>query len=164
MFPGIRKPTGVPVFPTPVGVFPEGGFIMANIRELAIAFADKQAALRSMTPAEYLALIEETEAGFKASEESAPIPAEDVHLVVDPKTAIRKNGVICCVCGKTFRVLSARHLKTHELTPDRYRELCGYPRGTSLACGTLRKQREEKMRSMQLWTRRRKNVPTEGAA
>lgn len=141
-----------------------------NFREMAIAFADKQAALRTMTPVEYMALIEETEAQFRAAaaQRVGEPETSGVPLVADPKTAVRKNGVTCCVCGKNFRILSARHLKTHDLTPDQYRALCGYPKDMPLACGILRKQREEKMRSMQLWTRRSKGGQaadqTDGAA
>ena len=36
----------------------------------------------------------------------------------DAKKAIREKSVTCMECGKSFRVLTKRHLATHDLTPE----------------------------------------------
>lgn len=133
-----------------------------NIRDLAIAFADKQAALRPMSPVEYMQLVDDTERLFSESHsDRAPVPeSEPVRLIVDPKTAIKKTSVTCCICGQSFRLLTARHMATHGLTLSGYRALCGYAPDQSLTCTTLRKQRTERMKSMRLWERRQSKTAT----
>lgn len=53
-------------------------------------------------------------------------------LKIKPENAIQKDAIICCICGKKVSSLTSIHLKTHGLTPDEYRKLCGYPPHQSL--------------------------------
>ena len=75
---------------------------------------------------------------------------------IDPKKAIRERSVICCECGKSFKVLTKRHLATHELTPDQYREKYGYKKGTSLVAKALARSRRKNMQDMKLWEKRKR--------
>ena len=59
-------------------------------------------------------------------------------------------------CGKSFRVLTKRHLATHDLTPEAYREKWGYKKGTSLVAKFLARECRKKMQDMQLWEKRKK--------
>ena len=44
----------------------------------------------------------------------------------NPQNAIGDNYIICCLCGAEMKSLS-RHLKTHHsISPEKYREICGY--------------------------------------
>ena len=74
----------------------------------------------------------------------------------DAKKAIREKSVTCMECGKSFRVLTKRHLATHDLTPEAYREKWGYKKGTSLVAKSLARERRKKMQDMQLWEKRKK--------
>jgi predicted transcriptional regulator len=49
------------------------------------------------------------------------------------KKSIRKTTVTCLECGATFKQLSVRHLRDHDLEPRSYRAKYGIPRTQPLA-------------------------------
>jgi len=54
-------------------------------------------------------------------------------LKVKPQDAIKKDAIICCICGKSMSSINARHLAAHNgLTKKGYLKLCGYPADQSL--------------------------------
>lgn len=55
--------------------------------------------------------------------------------------SIQRTKVICLECGKTFRQLSAKHLKMHSLTPKDYKHKHGIPMRQSLSARTLSAKR-----------------------
>jgi predicted transcriptional regulator len=87
--------------------------------------------------------------------------AVETEPAIDPKNAIRERSVICCECGKSFKVLTKRHLASHGLTPEQYREKFGYKKGTSLVAKSLARDRRKTMQGMKLWEKRRKAVKPE---
>ena len=47
---------------------------------------------------------------------------------VKPQDAIKKDAILCCICGKSMNSINARHLASHNgLTKEGYLKLCGYP-------------------------------------
>ena len=52
-----------------------------------------------------------------------------------------------------MRVITKAHLLTHGLTPESYRELCGYKKGTPLISKSLQRERRNKMSELRLWER-----------
>jgi predicted transcriptional regulator len=88
-------------------------------------------------------------------------PIVETEPAVDPKNAIREKSVICCECGKSFKVLTKRHLATHGLTPEQYREKYGYKKGTSLVAKSLARSRRKTMQDMKLWEKRKKTIKAE---
>ena len=74
---------------------------------------------------------------------------------VDPKKAIREKSVICLECGKSFKILSKRHLAQHGLTPQEYKEKWGFKKNQSLVAKSLSRQRRKKMQEIQLWKKRK---------
>lgn len=74
------------------------------------------------------------------AEETPAAPVEETKkkritkrsLKVKPETAIQDDQILCCVCGNTYKSLTATHLKAHGLTPEEYRKVCGYPADQSL--------------------------------
>lgn len=71
---------------------------------------------------------------------------------------ISERGVICLECNKTFKLLTRRHLLSHDLTADEYREKWGYAKNTPLVSKSLQRERRKKMKDMKLWEKRRKAV------
>ena len=63
---------------------------------------------------------------------------------------------IGCVCGKSFKILTKKHLGSHDLTPAEYREKFGYKKNFPLVCKSLQRERRKKMKDMKLWTKRGK--------
>jgi len=75
---------------------------------------------------------------------------------VDPMKAIREKSVICLECGKSFKILSKRHLAQHGLTPQEYKEKWGFKKNQSLVAKALSRQRRKKMQEIQLWKKRKR--------
>lgn len=63
--------------------------------------------------------------------------------VTDPKRSILKNKIICLECGAEFKQLSAKHLATHDLTPNDYRKKYGFPASQPLSCKSLTERRKK---------------------
>ena len=69
---------------------------------------------------------------------------------------ISEKSVSCLECGKSFKLLTRRHLLSHGLTAEEYREKWGYPKDMPLVCKSLQRERRKKMKDMKLWEKRRK--------
>lgn len=123
----------------------------------AIQIVKAQASVRKMTEDEiasmvkYLAeRIKDLALGMEIEEEG-----DTAHPPVEPKKAIREKSVICLECGKSFKVLTKKHLQSHDLTPEEYKEKWGYKKNTALVAKALARQRRKKMQDMQLWKKRK---------
>ncbi|WP_027371561.1 MucR family transcriptional regulator [Desulfovermiculus halophilus] len=127
----------------------------------ALDIVKAQASVRNMTEEEITSMVQGlskqlkkiTEGGAE-SQERTEQPQEPA---VDPKKAIREKSVVCLECGKTFKVLTKRHLALHGLTPEEYKEKWGMKKNTALIAKGLARQRKQKMNEMQLWKRRKAN-------
>lgn len=121
----------------------------------ALEIVKAQASVRTMTEEEITSMVQKLAAGIKAIAEDGSIEIEpDASL--DPKKAIREKTIICCVCGKSFKILTKKHLSSHDLTPEEYREKFGYKKKLPLVCKSLQRERRKKMKEMKLWTKRGK--------
>jgi predicted transcriptional regulator len=108
-----------------------------------------------MTEEEITSMVQKLAAGIKAISEDGAIVAES-DPTLDPKKAIREKSITCCICGKSFKILTKKHLSSHDLTPEEYREKCGYKKKLPLVCKSLQRERRKKMKEMKLWTKRGK--------
>ncbi len=128
---------------------------MEDYLKQAIEIVKAQASVRNMNEEEITSMIRALAQSIRGvAEGSAPVV--DAEPAVDPKNAIREKSVICCECGKSFKVLTKRHLATHGLTPEEYREKYGYKKGTSLVAKSLARDRRKTMQGMKLWEKRKK--------
>jgi predicted transcriptional regulator len=73
---------------------------------------------------------------------------------VDPRRSIKEKSIVCLECGKTFKVITKKHLIVHGLDAVAYREKWGLKKGTPLTCKELQRARRQKMRDMKLWEKR----------
>ena len=131
------------------GRTPQGG-MMDEYMEKALDIVKAQAAVRPMTEEEILAQIRRLSSllrGMKQKEETPPVPKKT-------RRSIREQRILCLECGRSFRMLTSRHLATHRLTPDEYRDKWGLKKDTPLLCRALQKARRTTMHSMRLWERR----------
>ncbi len=104
---------------------------MEDYLKQAIEIVKAQASVRNMKEDEITSMIKALASSISGVAGGA-VPAVETEPAIDPKKAIKERSVICCECGKSFKVLTKRHLITHELTPDQYREKYGYKKGTAL--------------------------------
>lgn len=121
----------------------------------ALEIVKAQAGFRSMTEDELASMIKSLSEAIRdlvPVAESSPAGMEK---------APTDKYVICLECGKAFKIITQKHLRSHGLTPDEYKDKWGYPRDLPLICKNLQKERRKKMRNMKLWERRRKEPAAE---
>ncbi len=133
---------------------------MEDYLKQAIEIVKAQAAVRTMSQEEITAMIASLAGSIRNVAEGIA-PQVETEAAVDPKTAIKEKSVTCCECGKSFKVLTKKHLATHGLTPEQYREKFGYKKGTSLVAKSLARERRKTMQGMKLWEKRKKAVKAE---
>jgi predicted transcriptional regulator len=120
----------------------------------ALDIVKAQASVRTMTEEEITSMVRKLARGIQAiTEDSAPQTEEEV--ACDPQKSIREKSIICCVCGKSFKILTKKHLDSHDLTP-RNTGKNSATRRSSFVCKSLQRERRKKMKDMQLWTKRGK--------
>ena len=122
----------------------------------ALEIVKAQASVRTMTEDEITSMVHKLANGIKTIAEGSSIETAD-DFAMSPQKAIREKSILCCICGKSFKVLTKMHLASHGLTPDEYREKCGYKKKLPLVCKSLQRERRKKMKEMKLWTKRGKN-------
>lgn len=132
-----------------------GDQIMDDYLKEALEIVKAQASVRTMTEEEITSMVQKLATGIKSIAEGCTVEADEA-LAVDPKKAIREKSILCCICGKSFKVLTKKHLASHDLTPEEYREKLGYKKKLPLVCKSLQRERRKKMKEMKLWTKRGK--------
>lgn len=127
----------------------------------AIEIVKAQASIKEMTNEEMSEMVEKLSKQFQALE--SPVEEEvKQEPAVDPKKSIREKSVICLECGKAFKILTKKHLATHGLTPEEYKEKWGLKKNQSLVSKGLARERRKKMGEMELWKKRKVNVKAPG--
>ena len=129
---------------------------MEDYLKEALEIVKAQASVRTMTEDEIISMVQMVSVGIRAIAEGNVLSVDEP-AAVDPQKAIREKSILCCVCGKTFKVITKKHLATHDLTPEEYREKFGYKKNLPLVCKSLQRDRRKKMKEMKLWTKRGKN-------
>jgi predicted transcriptional regulator len=129
---------------------------MEDALKQALEIVKAQASVRNMTEEEITNMVLKLSQAIQGISAGEPIAQTEVVLDLDPKKAIREKSVTCLECGKTFKVLTKRHLATHELTPVEYKKKWGYKKGASLIAKGLARDRKKKMQEMKLWEKRGK--------
>ncbi len=130
---------------------------MENYVKQALEIVKAQASVRNMTEEEINSMIKTLTQGIKSVAdqelEKEELPVEPA---VDPKKAVKEKSIVCLECSKSFKVLTKKHLASHNLTPEEYKAKWGYKKNTSLVAKSLARERRKKMQDMRLWEKRRK--------
>ncbi|EFI34031.1 transcriptional regulator, MucR family [Desulfonatronospira thiodismutans ASO3-1] len=121
----------------------------------ALEIVKAQASVRNMTEEEMSAMILALSRGIRETAREMPGAAsQSAAPGVDPARAIREKSILCLECGKSFRVLTKKHLGKHGMTPEEYKAKWGYKKNTSLVARSLTRNRRKRMQEMQLWKKR----------
>lgn len=131
---------------------------MEDHLKAALEIVKAQASVRTMNEEEITSMVRKLAAGIMRIGEGlsdSPAAAE-LDPPIDPKKAIKEKSIICLESGKSFKVLTKRHLAKYDITPEEYREKWGYAKKTPLVCKSLQRERRKKMKEMKLWERRKK--------
>ena len=136
---------------------------MEEYLQEALEIVKAQSRVRNMTEEEISSMVTAVAQKIKeVSEETKQQEQEEQEEqpqtpYVDPKKSVKEKSVICLECGKTFKVLSKKHLEKHGLTPQQYKEKWGLKKNQALISKSLARERRKKMQEMQLWKKRKKS-------
>ena len=133
---------------------------MEEYVQQALDIVKAQASVRTMSEEEMTSMVQRVSQQLKniiEGEQDSQESNQPQEPAVDPKKAIRERAVVCLECGKKFKVLTKKHLATHGLTPEEYKEKWGFKKNQPLIAKGLARERKKKMNEMQLWKRRTKS-------
>ena len=91
-----------------------------------------------------------TLAALKAQEETGSGTAK-TQEPVDWRKSITRHAITCLECGASFKQLSVRHLRHHDLDGRSYREKYGIPRTQSLAARETTAKRRQIAAEVKPW-------------
>jgi predicted transcriptional regulator len=72
----------------------------------------------------------------------------DAPPVTSPERSIHRNHIECLECGKSFTLLTNRHLALHKLTPRMYKKKYGIPLMQPLSARSLTEKRRRVAREL----------------
>ena len=155
----------------PIACFSSGN--MLNCRQIKEVFTDMdmfmqqalevakaQASIRPMTAEQMSEYIKTLADMFRSTGSDEAQTGPEAIPVEDPAKSIRERTITCLECGRSFKMLTKRHLATHGLDAKSYREKYGMKKGTPLTCKALHKAKKAKMAEMRLWERIGRNKAT----
>ncbi len=124
----------------------------------ALDIVKAQASVRIMAEDEIISMVRRLSSDIKNVAEGESCVEELVSADVqsDPRKSIKEKSITCLECGKTFKILTRKHLASHGLDAVEYREKWGLKKDTPLVCKGLQRERRKKMKDMKLWENRRK--------
>ena len=124
----------------------------------ALDIVKAQASVRIMAEDEIISMVRRLSSDIKnvAEGESCVEELASADVQSDPRKSIKEKSVTCLECGKTFKILTKRHLAMHGMDAAAYREKWGFKKDTPLVCKALQRERRRKMKDMKLWEKRRK--------
>lgn len=82
----------------------------------ALEIVKAQASVRTMTEEEITSMVQTLTVGIKAIADGGTVDIQE-DSGVDPAKSIREKSILCNVCGKSFKVLTKKHLSSHGMTP-----------------------------------------------
>ena len=86
------------------------------------------------------------------------IGEEQQKPVMDPAKSIQKNRIICLECGESFKMLSPKHLRSHDLTLKEYRAKYGFKARQPLCAKALSEKRSKSGKKRGLPENLRKSI------
>ena len=135
---------------------------MDDFVKAALEIVKAQASVRTMTEEEMVSMTRSLTASLKGINAGEAVAEEAA--VCDPGKSIKEKSISCCVCGKSFKIITRKHLASHGLDADAYREKFGFKKNLPLVCKSLQRMRRKKMAEMKLWTKRKGAKPAAKAA
>ena len=130
--------------------------------EMTAEIIQSQISSKQMTTEEIKAALNDTFQTLKSLQDSESagieVEAEDTNPVIDPKKSIQKNKIICLECGQEFKMLSPKHLKSHDLNSKEYRKKHGFSARQPLCAKALSEKRSQSGRERGLPDNLRKAI------
>ena len=137
---------------------------MDDYLKQAIELVKAQSSVRVMQEEEMVTMIRTLASSLKELESGTlPEEEEDVPSLV-PAKSIKEKSITCLECGKSFKLITKKHLAQHGLDADTYRRKWGLKSDAPLVCKSIQRVRRKKMKDMRLWEKRHAPSEVEGQA
>lgn len=108
----------------------------------ALEIARAQAGVRVMTEDEIATFIQKLAQSIRSvAEGEVSFDGDSAELVEEARKSIKEKSVTCLECGKTFKILTKRHLASHGLDMASYKEKWGLKKDVPLVCKSLQRER-----------------------
>ena len=118
-----------------------------SLVEMTAELVQSQINTREMNNEEIKTALHETFQTLKdlqdAETSGAQFTATPNRPVMSPEKSIQKNRVVCLECGEAFKMLSPKHLRSHDLTPKEYRKKHGFSMRQPLCAKSLSERRSK---------------------
>jgi len=127
--------------------------VSESLLEMAKDLVQAQIEAGQLSPESMQEALQSTYASLvtlKAQEETGVGTAATPHTV-DWRKSITRHAVTCLECGQSFKQLSVRHLRLHDLDTRSYREKYGIPGTQSLAARATTAKRREIVQQSRPW-------------
>lgn len=118
-----------------------------SLVEMTAEIVQAQINSREMNNDEIKAALHETFQTLKnlqdAEVSGSPVDQVTAKPAMTPVKSIQRNKVICLECGQAFKMLSPKHLRSHDLTPKEYRKKHGFSMRQPLCAKSLSERRSK---------------------
>ena len=118
-----------------------------SLVELAAEIVQSQTSTKNMSMDELQTALKDTFATLqnlqKIETGEETTDERETKADVSPQKSILKNKIICLECGQEFKMLSAKHLKSHGLTGRDYRKKYGFSLRQPLCAKSLTEKRKK---------------------
>ena len=131
---------------------------MEDYLKSALEIVKAQASVRNMTDEEISSMVRRLAAGIRDIRVGMAGVEDEPAVTMDSKKAVKEKSITCMECGKSFKVITKKHLASHGLTPEEYKAKHGYKKSMPLVCKSLQRDRRKKMKDMRLWEKKGKGV------
>ena len=120
---------------------------MDDYLKQALEIVKAQASVRIMSEEEITSMVKNLSHHLRNLEELPVEQEEPAALSISPAKSIKEKTITCLECGKSFKIITKKHLMTHNLDADSYREKWGIKKkGRIRVTGSLccKKKKEKK--------------------
>lgn len=118
-----------------------------SLVEMTAELVQAQINTRDMTNDEIKLALHDTFQTLKGLQEAevsgTPVQQPDAKPAMAPEKSIQRSKVICLECGQAFKMLSPKHLRSHDLTPKEYRKKHGFSMRQPLCAKSLSERRSK---------------------
>ena len=117
---------------------------MDDYLKQALEIVKAQASVRIMSEEEITSMVKNLSHHLRHLEDLPAEESEPVAVNISPAKSIKEKTITCLECGKSFKIITKKHLATHNLDADSYREKWGIKRQAPLSAKNCSGKEEKK--------------------
>jgi len=134
-----------------------------SLLEMATELIQAQVQAGQLSPEAMQETLQKTYASLMALQAKETGNVETPSVPTDWRKSITQHAVTCLECGQSFKQLSGRHFRQHDLDGRSYREKYGIPRTQSLAARATTARRKQIVQQSRPWEKTPRYVEAQEA-